>query len=188
MYKKLLVAAVVAGSAGIQASAQVFEEGAKFLHVGVGFGSPYAYSGSKMGVPPVHASFEMGVSDKIGVGGLVGYTSSKWDYNSFGWSNQYNYNWNFSYLVIGARGAYHFVDDDKWDAYGGLMLGYNVASAKWETDDPNYNSALLVEPKVGGVAFGGFLGGRMALGESSALFAELGYNIAWISAGYCARF
>lgn len=190
MHKKLLVAGVLAGFTGLQANAQVFEEGAKFLHVGIGVGSPYAYSGSKMGVPPVHASFEVGVTDKIGVGGLVGYTSSKWDQSTvWGIGSQYNYEWNFSYLIIGARGAYHFVENDKWDAYAGLMLGYNVASAKWKTNDPNWKEgALWVEPKVGGVAFGAFGGARYAFSQSSAVFAELGYNVAWLSVGYCAKF
>lgn len=191
MHKKLLVAAVLMGLTGLQATAQVFEEGAKFLHVGVGFGSAYAFSGSKMGVPPVHASFEAAITDKIGVGGLVGYSSSTWDYGAFGWSGgKYKYQWNASYLVIGARGAYHFVDNDQWDAYGGLMLGYNVASLKFKTDDPDWKEPTIgwVEPKVGGVAFGAFVGARYAFSQSSAVFAELGYSIAWVSVGYCAKF
>jgi hypothetical protein len=190
MLKPLLFSVAVTGMAAMGAQAQVFEEGAKFLHVGIGVGSPYAYSGSKMGVPPVHASFEVGVTDNIGVGGLVGYTSSKWDQSSvWGFGGQYNYEWDFSYLIIGGRGAYHFVDNDKWDAYAGLMLGYNIASAKWKTDDPNWNAGTLwVEPSVGGVAFGAFGGARYAFSESSAIFAELGYNISWLSVGYCAKF
>ncbi len=180
--------AAVTGMAAGSVNAQVFEQGAKFLHVGIGVGSPYIYSGSKMGVPPVHASFEAAVSDKIGVGGLVGYTSAKWDQTGFGWSTKYNYSWNFTYLIVGARGAYHFVENDKWDAYAGLMLGYNVASAKFKTNDPDYDQSFLVEPSVGGVAFGAYGGARYAFSGSSAIFAELGYNIGWISVGYCAKF
>lgn len=179
----------VTGLAAGSASGQVFEQGAKFLHVGIGFGSPYAFSGSKMGIPPVHASFEAAVSDKFGVGGLVGYTKSTWDYGTFGFSGNYKYQWEASYLIIGARGAYHFVDNDKWDAYVGAMLGYNVASVKFKTEDPDWKEPFgWTEPKVGGVAFGAFVGGRYAFSQSSAVFAELGYNISWISVGYCAKF
>lgn len=190
MMKRVLLFAAVAGLAATGVQAQVFEEGAKFLHVGVGFGSAYAFSGSKMGIPPVHASFEAAVTDKIGVGGLVGYSSSTWDYGAFGLGTKYKYEWNASYLVIGARGAYHFVDDRNWDVYAGLMLGYNVASLKFKTDDPDWTEPGMgwVEPKVGGVAFGAFGGARYAFSESSAVFAELGYSIAWISVGYCAKF
>ncbi len=183
MRKFLLSFAFVGGFTGL-ANAQVFEEGNNFLHIGIGVGSPYAYSGSKVGIPPIHASFEHGLSDKIGVGGLIGYTSSTYEQTyPLGGS----YKWNFTYLIIGARGAYHFLDNDKIDLYLGAMLGYNVASAKFESDVAGLE-ALVTEPSVGGVAFGGFVGSRFALGESSALFAELGYNISWLSVGYCQRF
>lgn len=164
-------------------NAQIFEEGGKYLHLGIGVGSAYAYSGSTMGVPPIHASLEVGVTDKIGVGGLIGYTSSKWEQTYIG----DKYSWNFSYLIIGARGAYHFYNEDKWDAYGGLMLGYNVASAKFESTDPDLEQ-YVTEPSVGGFALGAFVGARYGLGDSGAIFAELGYSIAWLSLGYCVRF
>lgn len=163
-------------------NAQIFEEGGKYLHLGIGVGSAYAYSGSTMGVPPIHASLEVGVTDKIGVGGLIGYTSSNYKETYF------DYSWKFSYLIIGARGAYHFYNEDKWDAYGGLMLGYNVASAKWESNDPDLNESTYGEPSVGGIALGAFVGARYGLGDSGAIFAELGYSIAWLSLGYCVRF
>lgn len=131
--KRLLFTGLVLVLSNASLSAQVFEEGSKFLHVGVGVGSPYAYSGSKMGVPPLHAAFEIGVTDKIGVGGLVGYTSSSFDQVYF----TGNYSWKFSYLIVGARGAFHFLDHDKIDAYGGVLLGYNIASAKFESTDPD---------------------------------------------------
>lgn len=182
MNKSILAPALIVLS-GSQINAQVFEEGSKFLHLGVGVGSPYAFSGSKMGVPPIHASFELGVTDKIGVGGLVGYTSSSWDQVFL----TTNYSWNFSYLIVGARGAYHFLDHDNIDAYGGVMLGYNIASANFESNDPDIGR-FVTEPTVGGFAFGAFVGGRYMFNESSGLFAELGYNIAWLSLGYTAKF
>ncbi len=180
--KKLLLSLLVAVIA-ISANAQHFDKGTKFFHVGVGVISPYAYSGSKMGVPPIHASLEVGVTDKIGVGGLIGYTSSK--YETSYWTGKYS--WNFTYLIIGARGNYHFYQDEKFDVYGGAMLGYNISSAKFESTDATLKQ-YVTEPKTGGVAFGVYAGGRYFFKENSALFAEVGYNIGWINFGYCAKF
>lgn len=180
--KKVLLSLIVA-IVSTFATAQHFENGSKFLHVGVGVLSPYAYSGSKMGVPPVHASLEIGVTDKIGVGGLIGYTTSK--YEAAFWNSKYS--WKYTYLIIGARGNYHFYQDDKFDVYGGAMLGYNVASAKFESTDKSIE-AFITEPKVGGVAFGVYAGGRYFFNDNSALFAEVGYSIAWLNIGYCAKF
>lgn len=164
----------------IQGFSQSFGEGSTRVHAGIGFGSPYTYSGSKMGIPPLHASFEIGVTDKIGVGGLIGYTSSSIE-ESFLSSS---YSWRFSYLIVGARGAYHFLTDDKIDLYGGVMLGYNIASAKFESTDATLET-FFTEPSVGGVAYGFFGGGRYNVKDNLAVFAELGYSISWISAGIC---
>lgn len=162
------------------ASYAQFGQGSQRLHIGVGVGSPYAYSGSSTTIPPVHVSYEHGISDKIGVGGLIGYTSSKYEESFFGTE----YSWKFSYLLIGARGSYHFYQTDKLDTYVGAMLAYNVASAKFESN----NSALesfVTEPAVGGVTFGGYLGARYNFNDKVAGFAEVGYNIAWLSVGVC---
>jgi hypothetical protein len=180
--KKILLSLIVSLVAVIT-NAQHFENGSKFFHAGVGVLSPYAYSGSKMGIPPVHASFEIGVTDKIGVGGLIGYTTSKSE--SAFWNTKYS--WKYSYLIVGVRGNYHFYQDDKFDVYGGAMLGYNIASAKFESNDKTLEN-WVTEPKVGGLAFGVYAGGRYFFKENSALFVELGYSIAWLNIGYCAKF
>ena len=166
----------------LSTNAQLFDEDAKFFHVGIGVGSPYAYSGSDVSIPPVHASAEFAVSEKIGVGGLIGYTASKYDQSYFGDS----YSWKFTYLIVGARGAYHFIDSDKADVYAGAMLGYNIASAKFESTDPDLEQ-FVTEPSVGGVAFGGFVGARYMFNEKLGGFAELGYNISWLSVGLAVK-
>lgn len=177
MKKALTILALIAS---IQCFAQSFRQGSTRVHAGIGVGSPYAYSGSKMDVPPIHASFEIGIKEKIGVGGLIGYTSSSIEEALFGSS----YSWEFSYLIVGARGAYHFLTDEKMDLYGGVMLGYNIAGAKFESNDAAMNS-LVSEPSVGGVTYGFFAGGRYNVKDDLAVFAELGYSISWLSAGVC---
>lgn len=181
--KKIIASLMIFAAFSTVSYAQVFDKGAKFLHVGIGVGSPYAYSGSSVSLPPVHASFEVGITEKIGLGGLIGYTASKWDQNFFGDA----YSWKFTYLILGARGAYHFIDNDKADVYGGVMLGYNVASATFESSDPDLE-ALVSEPSVGGVAFGGFVGARYMFKENIGGFAELGYNISYLSVGATFKF
>ena len=188
MYKKIkiVLAAILLASVTMfsnQAKAEVFGEGTNILHLGVGFGSPYYYSGSTSSIPPVHASFEHGITENIGIGGLVGYTSATWDAGSLGSLSNYSYKWKFTYVIVGLRGIYHFINTDKGDLYGGVMLGYNVASASFSSTDPNVNNSLYVAPSVGGLAFSGFVGGRYMFSEKIGGFAELGYNIAWISVG-----
>lgn len=176
--KKLLLLLVVALFTSNVAFSQVFEKGDIGAHVGIGFLSPYSYSGSKMGVPPVHASFEYGITDKIGVGALVGYTSSKWD---LGYGT-----YDFSYIIAGARGSYHFYRTEKLDTYAGLMLGYNIASAKYKESTPS-GSVVLADPKVGGFALGAYIGANYMFTEKIGAFAELGYSISWASVGLAVK-
>lgn len=180
--KKILSTMIAVVAMTLSTNAQLFDEEVKFFHVGIGVGSPYAYSGSDVSIPPVHASAEFAISEKIGVGGLIGYTASKYDEAYLGDS----YSWKFTYLIVGARGAYHFIDSDKADVYGGVMLGYNIASATFESNDADLEQ-YVTEPSVGGVAFGGFVGARYMFTEQLGGFAELGYNISWLSVGLAVK-
>ena len=161
MKKITLVIALMAMSL-FGANAQVFEQGKGNLNFGVGFGSPFIYSGSKSTLPPISLSYEHGVSEKIGIGGLIGYAASSYEFQTYNLdpnsSALYtNIKTTYSYFIIGARGNYHFVNKDNLDVYAGAMLGYNVASAKTKEtpDDPYYN---WDSGSIGGLVFGGHLG------------------------------
>jgi hypothetical protein len=185
--KKILSTMIAVVAMTLSTNAQLFDEEAKFFHVGIGVGSPYAYSGSDVSIPPVHASAEFAVSEKIGVGGLIGYTASKWEQTDIIGTETYSYSWKFSYIIVGARGAYHFIDSDKADVYGGVMLGYNIASASFESSSSSIKESDYSSPSVGGVAFGGFVGARYMFTEKLGGFAELGYNISWLSVGLAVK-
>lgn len=77
-------------------------------------------------LPPISLSYEKAVTDKISVGGIVGYSSSQYNYG-FGGSS---YKWKYSYLFIGLRGNYNFATTEKFDPYAGLTLGYNIVGVK----------------------------------------------------------
>jgi hypothetical protein len=166
--------------AAFQLQGQTFENGGKYVHAGVGFGSGYIYTGSRIGVPPIHVSYEQGINDRFGVGGLIGFTSSR--YESMLINDKYT--WRFSYLVLGARGAYHFTEIDQADVYAGAMLGYNIASSRFESTNAGLNSSLN-DPKIGGLVYGAYVGARYELNNDLTLFGELGYSIAYLNLGVC---
>lgn len=178
VFMKKLLTFLFAGILSISASAQSFNEGDKIVQVGIGVGSPFYAANTSMVLPPMHISGEYGFSDKIGIGGLIGFAASKYESTLFGGS----YSWSYKYLIIGGRGSYHFYNTDKIDAYGGVMLGANIASAKFESDIEGLEQ-WVTEPKAGGVAYGFYAGGRYYLSDKMAVFGEVGYNIAWVSAG-----
>jgi len=145
----------------------VYQKGQKDLNIGVGLGSFYGL--------PIGASLDYGYTDKISIGGYVGYATKTEEmavYNS-------KFKWNYTAYLVGARGAYHFYNTNKIDAYGGLMLGYYFGSVKFE----GTGSAGIPEPEYGGIAYSGFIGGRYRFTDKFGAFAELGYGIAYLQVG-----
>ena len=163
-------------------NAQMYSKGQQDLHVGVGLGSTLYGSGFRSVLPPINVSYEKGITENIGVGGYVGYASSRYNYSGF---NDLNYHWTYNYIILGARGAYHYdlFKNPKLDTYGGIMLGFTIANAKFHSDDPQLNEDLYSSPSSGGFTWSGFLGARYQFKKKLGAYAELGYGIAWLNLG-----
>lgn len=135
-----------------------FKNGDKLLNVGIGVNSYY------QGGIPVGASFEVGVTDAISVGGNIDYLSS--DYGAGAGSK-------FTALYFGARANYHFneilnIESDKVDVYGGLNLGYR--SFSWKNDfDGDYGKSY-----GSGLYLGALVGGKYYFSDNIGAFLELG--------------
>lgn len=187
--KKVLITLFVAFMA-LQLSAQtnLLTKGEKVLNLGIGLGtSLYTGSGNTSSVPPVSASFEVGVKDdvldigSIGIGGYIGYAAWKWEYA--GWGDTWG--WKYSDLIIGARGNFHYPFVEKLDTYAGLLVGAEIVSSKEiGTIDPLYN----YDATSGGLIYSIFLGGRYYFTDNFAAMAELGYGISYLNLGVALKF
>lgn len=166
--------------------AQIFGVGDKDINAGLGIGSTlYSGSGYTTGVPPISASFDIGIKDDIGpgvigVGGYIGYSSFKYEYSGFGW----NYSWKYSALLIGARGTYHYELLDNIDTYGGIMIYYRNYTIK-ETGDNTFTGSY--SSLGSGLDFAFFAGGKYYFSDNLSVFAELGYSVAWLTIGVSMR-
>jgi hypothetical protein len=183
--KKLFTVALIAflSLSTIQAQEPAFSLGDKVVSAGIGFGTTL-YSGTyyTRGVPPISLSYEQAIKDEvlekgvIGVGGWMGYSSYKWDYQ--GWGYKYT---NF---IIGALGSFHYPLVDKLDTYVGIGLGYNISSAKEFGTDPGFDYNV----SSGGIVFAGMVGARYYFTDSFAVFAQAGYGISYFSVGVSLKF
>ncbi|MBN2730679.1 MAG: hypothetical protein JXR53_15750 [Bacteroidales bacterium] len=161
-----------------------FSKGDQVVHVGIGLGSYYGGDGYSSGFPPLSVSYEKGVVDglldgkaTIGVGGYLGYSSNKWETSYM----TYSYGFKYSYVVLGARGVFHYQFIDKLDTYAGLMLGYNVVGGKYFGDDiPGYTPSAS---STSGFGYSTFIGARYPITEKFTAFAELGYGVSALELG-----
>jgi hypothetical protein len=157
----------------------VFNKGDQVLNIGLGIGNKL-YSGNyyQSKFPPVSAYYEFCVKDELfnasssfGVGGFLGITGAKSGYT--------NNTWRYTSFILGPRAAIHYQFLEKFDTYGGLMLGYNIVSTKWTGEGEGGNNTA----SVSGFAWSLFVGGRYYLSDKLAALVELGYGISYVNVG-----
>jgi len=176
--KSLLLATLCAfGFLTVNAQTSTFVKGDKVLNLGIGFGG-YGTWGYHPAIPPISASLEVGIKDDIlekgtiGIGGYLAYASYK---ESGYYGDSY---WTFNRMVIGVRGTLHYPLVDKLDTYGGVMLGFNKNTWKW-----NGSGVHGSDSGGSGLGFSLFAGGRYYFSDKFAVMAELGYGIAYLNLG-----
>ncbi|MFA5670300.1 MAG: hypothetical protein WC967_13745 [Balneolaceae bacterium] len=140
------------------------------IDINAGIGVGHNLSGT--GGLPINLAVDYGYNENITVGGYLGYLGST---TKTAWGS-----WKYTNVVIGARGTYHHELAEDFDTYGGLILGYNAASAKW--DGPGAANA-----SAGGIVYQGFVGGRYHFTDNIGAYAELGFGIAVLQFGLTYR-
>ena len=178
MKRFILVLAVFAVAVLNTQAQDMFEKGTQLFKFGFGVNG--------VGVP-VEVSYEKGIIEDflteglvLGIGANVGYYGYKEEFPSIAGSYSYKY----TNMVIAARALGHYSLIDNLDTYAGLVLGYNVASAKY--DGPN--AGLISSPSVGGLVFGGLVGARYEFNPKLGIYAEAGYSISYLNVGLAYKF
>lgn len=170
MKKSLFLLSVILLTLSVSLNAQGFNKNTKNLSFGIGVGGFAGMYGSST-LPPVSVGYQMAVTEKISVGGIVGYAGSSEEF--FGGK------WKYSYVLIGGRGEYHFLErNDKWDAYAGLTLGYNVVSSSWDGSGISVGTA-----EASGLLYGFHVGAKYSLSPKWGVYGEVGYGIGVLNLG-----
>ncbi|MEQ3675861.1 MAG: outer membrane beta-barrel protein [Dokdonia sp.] len=163
----MLLLAVVGCS--IYANAQI-EKGDSMITLALGV-SPTFYSGNgfEASLPPIEAAYEYAISDNITVGGFAGIATAEFRSAGFGY--------DYTYILAGGLGNYHFVNSETFDVYVGAKLGYVNVSSK------EVGAAFGINAESSGILFGGQLGARYWITETIAINAEAGYGVAALRLG-----
>lgn len=180
----------------ISMHAQSFSQGTNVLGVGVGIGGNYGVGFSGSGVsqtPAIALHFDHGMGDLgagvWGLGGFVGYKTYKYEYDNVFGSGNYTTSYRWTYLVIGARGTWHYNEwhaNDKLDTYGGLMLAYRAATFKDETNYPS-GSVTFSAGTYSGITFTGLVGARYYFSDKIGIYGEVGYGVSVLQLGLAVK-
>lgn len=174
----LIIAAVTLFTMGSNAQG-LFEKGTQIVKFGIGINGDGT---------PVEASYEKGVKENflgvdglvLGLGGNVGYYGYKEDFAV----PTMSYSWKYTDFIVAGRALAHYPLVKKLDTYGGVLLGYNVASVKY--DGPNAGS--MPTPSAGGFVFGGVAGARYEFNQTWGAYAEVGFGVSNLNLGVAYKF
>jgi outer membrane protein W len=196
--KKLLFTFIIISTC-FSSKAQFFEKDLNFVSAGYGLGLGYGrllnayqgYDGYKFsGFGPVALSFERAVTDNVGIGLQLGYSSygGTWNQSSY-LGSSYDYKYKWSTLSIMARGAYHFnVRNRNFDPYIGVGIGYRKYSYKYTSTDPTFNETTSDITLGVPLAYQLFVGARYMFNDNFGAYIEAGYGLSVLNAGITLSF
>ena len=181
-----------------KSNAQAIEEGNVIIDAYYGFPNLYstifkaAYeSSNSTGLTlgsqgPLGIRAEYLITDKVGFGIDLGMNSSSISYSEADINTNIIYDYKFSTRKIGAIFTfnYHFVENDKLDAYFVVGGGYGNRNFKFTSTDPNYieesvESLIPISYKIGvGMRyfFTENIGANLALGLGQGGIANVGVS------------
>jgi len=119
------------------------------------------------------------VADNFGIGVDVNYvkSGSQYDYlgtDSLGATTSYHWDYTATKLRAMLRMNYHFVSNDRVDAYTGFAIGYKHLNRTWTIEDPNDSSDLEQDKALIPMAARLALGTRIYFTDNIGMMIELG--------------
>ncbi len=144
------------------------------------FKAAYANTGSELdlnvgGAGPFGLRFEYLITDKIGLGLDIGISSS-----FVSWKEEDVFNdlvsYDYSTRKIGALVCfnYHFLDNDKFDLFSTVGVGYSSRSFNFSSTDPYYEPITV--SSIIPVGFKGGLGMRYFFTDNIGANLQLGFG------------
>jgi hypothetical protein len=157
-----------------------FEAGQSDFNLGIGFVSTIKAALEADGfqvqtaTPPISLTADFATGDHFALGGYVGIAKENLTYTQYDYWGYYStVTGSISHFILGIRGTYHFEISSDFDAYAGLMLGYNSFKAHIENIPVN----------ISGFTYNLLVGGRYHFSQNFGAFMELGYGVTVVNLG-----
>lgn len=185
----------------VGASGQAFQEGASSIHLGYGVGNlsqslfktfeqnytEYSYQG--MG--PFFAKYEYAASDKIGVGLNFAYIGAEVSYTDINVvtpsGDFYRESITWTSMSFLARLNIHFGDNEKFDPFWGVGMGYRTGTYVYDDNDPTYDNSDRLKSLIP-FGFETTVGARFYFNDFIGLYAETGLAKAVFQGGISLKF
>ena len=171
----------------------VYQLGSNVVGFGLGVGGNFGLSSSYQSAPAINFQYEHGLKQVgpgvLSLGAYLGFKKYSYTSSLFG----YTYSKDWKYTILGVRGAWHLqelkgVNLDKIDAYGGVMLSYNLLNYTYTDNDPSSTNYFIGENYASNVGITPFLGARYFFTNNFAGMVEFGYGMSYMNIGLAYKF
>ncbi|MBK9275580.1 MAG: hypothetical protein IPM49_13720 [Flavobacteriales bacterium] len=174
--------------------AQAFQAGDNAIGVGVGVGGYYnfhPYTGVR---PSIGLFYDRGTGVPVGpgvlgIGGYFSYTNRRSTPYWTGYRSELDI--IYHYWSLGLRGTYHWNSWHKvenWDVYAGVGIGVTAESWSDRTDYGTYIGDRYSYSPRGRLRSSLFVGTRYYFTDFLGVFAEVGYDTAFLTGGLQLKF
>ena len=176
--------------ATVNAQNSVFKKGNFNASVGIGLLPTYFADKAKVNVLPLSTRIGYNFTDNFNLSLYAGFSSytSRLSEDFDGNLRQYDND----FLSLGLRGELHAAKTEKWDIYGGFMIGYNKAFVNETIFNPDDMESPIdaptdrpttFKPQGSKVLFSGFIGATYFVKPKLGIFGELGYGVSLVNLG-----
>lgn len=179
-----------------EALAQAFLAGDNAIGIGAGVGGSYYRYGNYEGFrPTLSLNYDRGTAigvgpGVLGIGGFFSYTSRRIYNSDVFWVEDKRY----SFVGFGVRGTYHWNSWHKvenWDVYAGVAIGANITTYNDRSTYSSsyyYNQYHRTYTPRNPLRTSVFVGTRYYFTDFFGVFAEVGYDTAFLTGGLQFKF
>jgi hypothetical protein len=188
--KKIMLFLTVMTFLGTSLAAQSFlKKGSVDFAAGVGLVPTYIADGAQVNVLPLNVRLGVRVSDNISMAAFAAYSAS--EKNRVVRPDESVDHVSNKQVVLGVRSAVHALRAEKFDIYGGVMLGYNMPTTEITNIEgpktgnplPNGLTPSFSREATNSMVYSGFVGAAYRPGANMSVFTEIGYGISLLNVG-----
>lgn len=170
------------------------DNGKLSFSVGVGVTPTFLADNATVNTPPLNARLTYQFTPSFQLSGFVGYSSSTTATPLLVSDGQLSLT-NNKQTLFGLRGEMRKEINEKFDFYGGALLGYNHTN-KREFDmnsgdtiirDSEGPTSFNPNAKKGQFLYSAFVGSTFYFTKNVGLFAEIGYGVSILNTGFTVR-
>lgn len=169
-------------------NAQTIKRGDVDFAAGLGLVPTFAADGAKATVLPVSLRSSFRLADNFSLGAYAAFSSSELEQINLP-DGRSNFVQNDTY-ILGLRAAAHTYRYEKWDLYGGFLVGYNISDVEQSAYGPavddektEFQGPTFSRPAENQFTFSGFIGASYFPGQRVGVFSEVGFGISLVNLG-----